>query len=80
MHKPTKQAFWCTRNLQGIVWNSNRLDYIELSNILTGAVKGEYFAKGLEKSKILGILLDKRVENLEDHGCLKVQDIVLEEL
>ena len=25
-YKPTKQLFWCTRNLHGIAWNSWRLD------------------------------------------------------
>ena len=33
-YKPTKQAFWCTRNLHRIVQNSGRLDYNDLSNIL----------------------------------------------
>ena len=75
-YKPTLQAFWCTRNLHGIVWNSERLVYSELSNILPSAVKGEHLAKGTEKSKILGNILDKEVENLEDHGCRKVQDLV----
>ena len=51
--KPTKQAFWCTRNLHRIVWNSGRLDYSELSNILPRAEK---FAKGTEKFKILANL------------------------
>ena len=78
-YKPTKQAFWCTRNLHGIVCNSGRLDYRELSNILPRAVNGEHFAKATEKFTILGNLLDKEVENLEDHGCLKVQDLVDEE-
>ena len=32
-----------------IVWNSRRLDYSELPNILFRDVKGEYFAKGTEK-------------------------------
>ena len=74
--KTTKQAFWCTRNLQGNVWNSGRLDYSELSNILPGAVKRQYFAKGTEKCKILRNLLDKEVENWQDYGCPKVQDLV----
>ena len=55
------------------------MDYSELSIILARAVKGENFAKGTEKCKILGNLLDKEVENLEDHGCPKVQDLVDEE-
>ena len=78
-YKPTKQSFWCTRNWHGIVWNSGRRDYSELSSILPRAVKGEYFAKGTEKCKILGNLLGKEVENLEDHGCPTVQDLVDEE-
>ena len=43
-YKPTKQLFWCTRNLHGIVWNSGRLDYSELSIIPPRAVKVEHFA------------------------------------
>ena len=39
-------------------------------------VKGEHFAKGTEKCKILGILKDKEVEKLEDHGCPKFKDLV----
>ena len=52
-YKPTKQTFWCLRNLHGIVWIGGRFDYSELSNILPSALKGEYFAKGLEKCEIL---------------------------
>ena len=40
-YKPSKQAFWCTKNLLGIVRNSGRLDYSEPSNTLPRAVKGE---------------------------------------
>ena len=54
-----------------IVWNSGRLNYSELPNFLLSDVNGEYFAKKVEKGKILGSLLDKVVENLEDHGCPK---------
>ena len=57
-YKPTKQALRCTRNLHGIVWNSGRLDYSALSNILPRAVKGVYVAKGTEKCKNLCNLMD----------------------
>ena len=79
-YKPTKQAFWCTRNLHINVWNIGHLDYSELSIIFPRAVKGEYFTKGTEKCKILGNLLDKEVKNLEDHDGPKVQDLVHEEI
>ena len=80
MYKPTKQAFWCTRNVHRIVWNSGRLDNSELSNVLLRAENGGYFAKETEKCKILGNLLHKEVENLIDHGCAKIQDLVDEEI
>ena len=35
----------------------------------------DYFAKGTEKSRILGNLLDREVESLEDRGCPKIQDL-----
>ena len=78
--KPTKQAVWCTRNLHEIVWNSGRLHYSELPNILPRDIKGEFFAKRTEKCKILASLMDKEVETLDDHGCPKVQDLVDEEI
>ena len=56
------------------------MDYSARSIILPRAVKGEHFAKGTEKCKILGNSLDKEVENLEDHGCPKVQNLVDEEI
>ena len=79
-YKPTKQAFWCSRNLHGIVWKSGRLDYSDLSNILPKAVKGEYFAKRTANCKILGNLLSKEFENLDHHGCPRGQDLVDEEI
>ena len=52
----------------------------KLSISLSRAVKGEYFAKGTEKCKLLGNLLDKEVENLEVQGCPKVPDHVDEKV
>ena len=40
---------------------------------------GECFAKGTEKCKIFGVLLDKEVKVLVDHGCHKVQAFIDEE-
>ena len=74
-YNSTKQAFWCTRNLLGIVWNRGRLDYSELATFLFRAIKGEYFAKRSNEIKILSNSLDKQAEILEVHGCPKVQDL-----
>ena len=73
-YKATKQAFWCTKNLHGIVRNSGSLDYNELQNVLPKSLRAEYFAKAKEKCKRLSNLMDKEVENLDDHGCLKIQE------
>ena len=75
-YKPTKQAVWCTKNLHGSVWNSGPSSYSELPNIFPSK---EYFAEGIEKCKTFGNFLGKEVENLEDHDCRKVQDLVDEE-
>ena len=75
-YKPTKQAFCYTRKLNRIVWNCGGLDYSELANTLHRALKGEYFIKRTAKSKILGNLLNKEVENMENHDCAKPHFIV----
>ena len=68
------------KKLAGIAWNSGRLDYSELSSILPRAEKGEYFKRGTEKCTFLGNSLHKEVENLEDSGSPKVQEIVDEKI
>ena len=62
------------------MWNSDRLDYSEVSYILPRAVKGGYVAEGPEKCKFLGSLLDKEVKTLENHGYPKSQDLVEEQI
>ena len=39
-------------------------------------MNAEVFAKGLEKCRLLTSLLGQNVENLDDNGCLKIQDLV----
>ena len=77
--KPTKQTFWCTKNLQGIVWNSGRFDYSELPNVLPRYAKADFF-KRTKKYQFRRSLMDKEVESLDDHGCPKVPDLVDEEM
>ena len=79
-YQPTKQEFWCTRNLHGIVWSSGRLDYNELAGISPRVVYGEPFARGTEKCKILGNFFDKEVENLQYQCSPKVLDLFDEEM
>ena len=49
------------------------MNYSELLNILPSDVKGEKFAKGTENFKIIGSLMEKQLENMEDLGPPKVQ-------
>ena len=39
-------------------------------------MNAEVFAKGLEKCRLLSRLLGQNVENLDDYGCPKIQDLV----
>ena len=36
----------------------------------------EVFAKNLEKCRLMTTLLGQNVENLDDYGCPKIQDLV----
>ena len=75
-YEPTKKAFCCTKNLHRNVSNSGSLDYSELQNVLLRDGKAEKLAKGREKTNLLSNLMDKEVENLEDHSCAKSQELV----
>ena len=39
-------------------------------------MNAEVFAKGFEKCRLLTSLLGQNVENLDDYGCPKIQDLV----
>ena len=76
--KPKKQTTWNTSDLHGIAWSSGKLDYEKLFAVFYDikVMNAEVFAKGLEKCRLLTNLLGQNVENLEDYGCPKIQDLV----
>ena len=76
--KPNKQTTWNTSHLHGIAWSSGKLDYDKLFAVFYDikAMNAEVFAKGLEKCSLLTRLLEQNVENLDEYGCPKVQDLV----
>ena len=39
-------------------------------------MNAEVFAKALEKCRLLSNFLGRNVENLDDYGCRKIQDLV----
>ena len=76
--KPNKQTSWNTKHLYGIAWSSGKLDYDKLFAVFYDikVTNAEVFAKGLEKCRLLTTFLGQNVENLDDCGCPKIQDLV----
>ena len=54
------------------------LDYDKLFAVfyVLKVLNAEVFAKGLEKCRLLTRLLGQNVENLDDYGCPKIQNLV----
>ena len=76
--KPNKQTTWNTGHLHGIAWSSGKLDYEKLFAVFYDIKvrNAEVFAKGLQKCRLLTTFLGQNVENLDDYGCPKNQDLV----
>ena len=76
--KPNKQTKWNTNHLHGIAWGSGKLENEKLFAVFYDikVMNAEVFAKGFEKCKLLTRLLGQNVENLDDYGCPKIQDLV----
>ena len=76
--KPNEQTTWNTSHSHGIAWSSGKLDYDKLFAVFYDikVMNAEVFAKGLEKCRLLTRLLGQNVENLDDYGCPKIQDLV----
>ena len=76
--KPNKQTIWNTNHLHGIAWSSGKLEY-EILFVVFYDIKllnAEVFAKGFEKCRLLTRLFGQKVENLDDYGCPKIQNLV----
>ena len=76
--KPNKQTTWNTKHLHGIAWRSGKLDYENLFAVFYDikVMNAEVFAKGVEKCRLLTNILGQNVENLDDYGCSKIQNLV----
>ena len=75
--KPNKQTTWNTSHLHGIAWSSGKLEYGKLFAVFYDikVMNAQVFAKGLEKCRLLTNLPGQNVENLDDYGCSKIQDV-----
>ena len=76
--KPNKQTTWNTSHLHGIARSSGRREYEKLVAVFYDikVMNAEVFAKGFEKCRLLTNLLGRNLENLDDYGCPKIQDLV----
>ena len=76
--KPNKQTIWNTSHLHGIAWSSGKLDYEKLFTVFydINVMNEEVFAKGFEKCRLLTNVLGRNIENFDDYGCRKIQDLV----
>ena len=76
--KPNKQTTWNTNHLYGFAWSSEKLEYEKLFSVFydINVINAEVFAKGFENCRLLTRLLGQSVENLDDYGCPKVQNLV----
>ena len=76
--KPNKQTTWNTSHLLGIAWSSGKLKYEKLFAVFNDikVLNAEVFAKGLEKCRLSTNLFGRNVENLDDYGSPKIQDLV----
>ena len=70
--KPNKQMTWNTKHQHRIAWSSGKLFGVFYDIKVMNAV----FAKGFEKCRLLSSFLVQNVENLDDYGCPKTQDLV----
>ena len=73
-----KQTTWNTSRLLGIAWSSGKLDYEKFYAVFCNikVINAEVFAKRFEKGRLLTTLPGQNVENLDDFGCPKNQDLV----
>ena len=76
--KPNKPTTWNTNHLHGIAWSSGKLEYERLFAVFHDikVMNAEVFAKEFQKCRLLTRLLGQNVENLDDYGCPKIQDVV----
>ena len=75
--KPNKQTTRNKSHLHGIAWSSGKLDYDKLCAVFYDikVMNAEVFAKWAGKCRLLIRLLGQNVENRDDYGCPKKQDL-----
>ena len=79
--KPNKETTWNTSHLHGIAWSCGKLEYEKLLNVCYDikVMIAEVFAQPFKNCRLLTRLLGQKVENLDDYGFPKTQDLFGEE-
>ena len=79
--KPNKRTTWNKSQLHGVAWKSGKLEYEKLFLVFYDIklMNAEVFAKEFEKCRLLTRLLGQNIENLDDYGCPKIQNLAGEE-
>ena len=71
---------WLTNYLHGLHWENGDYLYINLNQILQSFVLRNpgavFYAKGKEKTEFLAKYLDRKIENLDDLGCPRVEKLI----
>ena len=76
--KTKKQTSWNTSHVHGIAPSSGKLEYEKLFADFYDekVMNAKVFPKGFGKGRLLTRLLGQNVENLDECGCSKMQDLV----
>ena len=76
--KPNKHTTWNTSRLHGIALSCGKLDYDNLFAVSYDkkVMNAEVFPERLKKCRLLSNLLGRNVQNLDDYGCPKIQNLV----
>ena len=79
--KPKEQTTWTTSHLHRFAWSSGRVDYEKQFAVFYDIkiMNAEVFAEVLEKFRLFTRLIGQNVENMDDYGCPKIQDLVRKE-
>ena len=74
-----KAYSWLTNYLHGLHWDRGDYLYLNLNQIIQSVVlrnpEATFYAKGKEKADFLAQYLDRRVQNLDDLGCPRVENL-----
>ena len=76
--KPIKQTTWNTNHLHENAWSSGKLEYEKLFAVFYDikVMNAKVFTREFDKCRLLTRLLGQNVENLDDYGCPKIEDLV----